>query len=233
MARKPFMLRLAKWHIWLGWLVGVPLLMWTLTGLVMVSRPIEDVRGEHLRAEVEQAALPAQLALPAIPGGDPRPVEVKFVSGIDGPVALARYGDGSLRRFSGQTGEPLPDLSATDAREVLERRIATESPLAEIRAFAAEDPPFDFRRPVDVWRAEYEDGTRVYIGRQSGEVEAVRTRFWRVFDVMWGLHIMDLQSREDTSHPILILFAALGALGSLMGIVLLFRRRKAKIVAGT
>ncbi len=39
------MRRLAKWHIWLGWLVGVPLVMWTLTGLVMVSRPIETVRG--------------------------------------------------------------------------------------------------------------------------------------------------------------------------------------------
>ena len=28
---------LAKWHVWLGWLVGVPILMWTVTGLVMVA----------------------------------------------------------------------------------------------------------------------------------------------------------------------------------------------------
>ena len=94
--------------------------------------------------------------------------------------------------------------------------------------FDADEPPFDFRRPVDVWRGEYEDGTRVYIGQQSGAVEAVRTPFWRLFDFMWGLHIMDLQTREDTSHPILIAFAALGAIGSLMGIVLLFRRRRSK-----
>ena len=79
-----------------------------------------------------------------------------------------------------------------------------------------------------MWRAEYADGTRVYIGRASGEVLAVRTRFWRIFDFMWGLHIMDLQTREDTSHPILILFAALGTVGSLLGILLLFRRRKAR-----
>ena len=102
-----------------------------------------------------------------------------------------------------------------------------------MRAFAADDPPFDFRRPIAVWRAEYEDGTRVYIGRDTGEVLAVRTRFWRVFDFMWGLHIMDLQTREDTSHPVLIIFAALAALGSLLGIVLLFRRRKARIRART
>lgn len=233
MARNLIMMRLARLHIWLGWLIGVPLLMWTLTGLVMVSRPIHEVRGEHLRAEMEESALPMRLALPAIPEGAPRPVELTFEAGEEGAIALARYADGSLRRFAGDTGEPLPDLTAIDARDVLERRIVNNSPLAEIRAFNADVPPMDFRRPIDVWRAEYEDGTRVYIGRQSGEVEAVRTRFWRVFDVMWGLHIMDLQAREDTSHPILILFAGLGVLGSLMGIVLLFRRRKAKRSART
>jgi hypothetical protein len=226
MARKPIMMRLAKWHIWLGWLIGVPLLMWTLTGLVMVSRPIEQVRGEHLRAEVTERALPAQLALPAIRDGEPRPVEITIRDGDSVPVVLARFADGSLRRFSAQSGAPLPELSAIEARAVLASRVVTDSPLKELRKFEADEPPFDFRRPVDVWRGEYEDGTRVYIGRQSGAVEAVRTPFWRVFDFMWGLHIMDLQTREDTSHPILIAFAALGAIGSLMGIVLLFRRRR-------
>ena len=31
------MLQFARWHIWLGWLVGLPMLMWALTGLVMVA----------------------------------------------------------------------------------------------------------------------------------------------------------------------------------------------------
>ena len=227
------MLRLAKWHIWLGWLIGFPLLMWTLTGLVMVSRPIEDVRGEHLRAEVTERALPQALALPIIPEGQPRPVEIRLANGDAGPVSIARFADGTTRRYSAETGAALPTLSAGDARTVLESRILTDSPLVEIRAFGADEPPFDFRREIAVWRAEYADGTRVYIGRDTGEVLAVRTKFWRVFDFMWGLHIMDLQTREDTSHPILIIFAALGALGSLLGIVLLFRRRKAKIRART
>ena len=32
---------LRRWHIWLGWVVGLPVLMWTLTGVVMVSKPID------------------------------------------------------------------------------------------------------------------------------------------------------------------------------------------------
>ena len=102
-----------------------------------------------------------------------------------------------------------------------------------MRFFDADDPPLDFRRPEAVWQVALEDGVHVYVGRHSGEIAAVRTRWWRLFDFMWGLHIMDLEEREDTSHPILILFAALALLGVLLGTTLLFRRRTAKPVTAT
>jgi hypothetical protein len=95
--------------------------------------------------------------------------------------------------------------------------------------FNTNNVPFDFRRPLPVWQIALENGAHVYVGRDSGAIEAVRTRWWRWFDIMWGLHIMDLSEREDTSHPILIVFAALALLGSLFGSVLMFRRRKARI----
>ena len=59
MGQQRAMKRLAKLHIWLGWLVGAPILMWTITGLVMVAKPIEEVRGNHLRKHVPERALPA------------------------------------------------------------------------------------------------------------------------------------------------------------------------------
>ena len=48
--------RLRRWHIWLGWIVGLPFLAWTVSGLVMVARPIETVRGEDLIAEAPALA---------------------------------------------------------------------------------------------------------------------------------------------------------------------------------
>jgi ABC-type Mn2+/Zn2+ transport system permease subunit len=59
----------------------------------------------------------------------------------------------------------------------------------------------------------------------------VRTRWWRTFDFVWGLHIMDLQTREDTHHPILIFFALLAVIGALFGCILMFRRRSARVGA--
>jgi hypothetical protein len=42
---------------------------------------------------------------------------------------------------------------------------------------------------------------------------------------------MDLSEREDTSHPILIIFAAIALAGAVIGCVLMFRRRKARVSA--
>jgi len=49
MARARWMQKFARWHIWLGWIVGLPVLIWTVSGFYMVLKPIEEVRGNHLR----------------------------------------------------------------------------------------------------------------------------------------------------------------------------------------
>jgi ABC-type Mn2+/Zn2+ transport system permease subunit len=42
---------------------------------------------------------------------------------------------------------------------------------------------------------------------------------------------MDLQTREDTHHPILIFFALLAVIGALFGCILMFRRRSVRVAA--
>ena len=65
------------------------------------------------------------------------------------------------------------------------------------------------------------DGTHFYVDAGSGEIVARRTRFWRVYDFMWGLHIMDLQGREDTHNPWIVSFALLALVMVLLALVLL------------
>ena len=225
----PMMQRFAKWHIWLGWLVGVPIVMWMATGLFMAAKPIEQVRGEHLR--VEQAIEPLILPGSALAGEEFPIREMRVVMHNGQAVAILTGMDGSVRRVDMQSGSALPALTANDARLLVAERIKGGEKVKSVRSFEANEVPFDFRRPIPVWQVTLEGGTNVYVGRETGQIEAVRTRWWRGFDFMWGLHIMDLSEREDTSHPILILFAALGLLGSLLGSVLMFRRRKARVKA--
>lgn len=229
MAQQRLFFQFAKWHIWLGWLVGVPILMWTVTGLIMVWHPIEHVRGEHLRIETDQIALPAEIAPPAaLAEGDFHELRLAMQDGQ--AIWFATTADGNVRRYSASDPDAaLAPIDEAYVRNLMAERIVGGDTPAAIEQFSAAEAPFDFRRPVPSWRVTLEDGAHIYVNAQTGEIAAVRTRWWRVFDFVWGLHIMDLQTREDTSHPILILFAALGVIGSLLGCVLMFRRRKKRV----
>ena len=224
MAIKDIMRSFAKWHVWLGWLVGVPIVIWTATGLFMVARPIEAVRGEHLRIEAETQ--PLILPDSALASEDAMLKEMRVTMQDGRAIAILTTLDGITSRVDMESGEPLPALSAQNARALAQARIKGGDAVTSVTLFPAERVPFDFRRKQPVWQVALEDGTNVYIGRDTGEIEAVRTRWWRWFDFAWGLHIMDMSEREDSSHPILILFAALSLMGALMGCILMFRRRK-------
>ncbi len=219
---------LARWHIWLGWLIAVPLIMWTLTGLLMVWQPIEEVRGNHLRQATPMVALPADAEIAVDVSQLERPVKSVTVT-MEGGLAITRitYMDDTVERYS-ENGRKIPSLNEIAARSVVEREIKGGNQFVSAKLFPADQPASDFRRPIAAWQIALADGTHVYVGEETGEVLAVRTQFWRAFDFAWGLHIMDLQEREDTSHPILIGFAGLAAFGVLMGTILLFRRRRYK-----
>lgn len=218
---------LAKYHIWLGWLVGVPIVMWLASGLFMTIKPIEEVRGEHLRLPVSQA--PLVIADSPLATEDAQLKEMRVTMQDGRAVAILTALDGVTRRVDVASGEPLAPLDANSARALAAKRIDGGDQVRSVTFFAANEVPFDFRRPMPVWQVALEDATHVYIGRDTGEIEAVRTQWWRWFDLAWGLHIMDLSEREATSHPILILFAALSLTGALIGCVLMFRRRKSRV----
>ena len=236
MAKQRMMRLFAKWHIWLGWLVGVPVLMWTVTGLVMVITPIEEVRGNHLRIEVPPTPLPSDTQIAVVlPAEGERPVRSVSTQMERGEtITRITYMDGTSDRFRAD-GSQLSPLSNVEARMIVAKGIRGGDKVVATRQFDADDVPFDFRRPQPVWQVALADGTHVYVGTETGNIEAVRTRWWRTFDFMWGLHIMNLQTREldDQSgfnYAMLVLFAALGVIGSLLGCVLMFRRRKARPV---
>lgn len=214
-----------KWHIWLGWLIGVPIILWTASGLFMVARPIEEVRGNHLRAEQQQIAMPFENIVMLADKGDAVTGARLIAQGSD-MVWVVNYEGGQIARYNAVTGEAIARVDKEIARETAEALYLPDEAVKSIRFFAANASPSDLRREKASWQVHFADGTNIYIDALTGETLAVRTQFWRAFDFMWGLHIMDLQTRENTSHPILIGSAALALFGSILGFIMLFTRRK-------
>ncbi len=218
------MQKFARWHIWLGWAVAVPILLWLASGLFMSAIPIEEVRGEHLRTEVKPID-GATLILPRLSGSV---AKLALVSQARGPIWIVTGTDKVPRRYAALNGVPLADVNEAEAQLIAAAAFAGKAPLVTMRRFTAEAAPMDLRRARPSWQATFADGTRIYVDADSGEVLALRTRFWRAYDLMWGIHIMDLQTREDTSNPFLWLFGGLALVSTLFGSTLLFRRRKAR-----
>jgi hypothetical protein len=218
---------LRRYHIWLGWAVGLPFLLWTVSGLVMVVKPIEEVRGTHLIGEAP--LLPSGL-VPAAPQIGPRPVaSLTLEQRSDGPKWLIRYADGGARLADAATGRLLPPINANDAARIVAARYTGDAKVTAIDRTSADKPPLDLRRPIESWRVSMSDGTRFYIGVETGEIVARRTSFWRLYDFMWGLHIMDPQTREDTHNPLVIGFGIVALVTTVLAIALLpmtIRRRR-------
>ena len=219
----PLRLQLMRWHIWLGWLAGVPILLWMVSGLFMVAQPIEKIRGMHLRAEIPAVSLGG--VEPVVPRIDSavRAVEkVTLEQRPGGPIWLIRYADGGGRRASVETGAYLaPQLSGDEAARIARAAYTGDGAFGGVTRIAADANPLELRHDRPAWRATFGSGTHVYVDAETGDVLALRTGLWRAFDLMWGLHIMDLGGREDTSHPILIVAAILSLLMVLLGAIIL------------
>lgn len=215
--------RLMRWHLWLGWAVAVPLLLWTASGLFMTLRPIDEVRGTALRAELP--SLPA--LAPVAPSLPPGAVEALSLDQTAlGPRWIVAYADGARRAADPRSGLLLAPLRKVEAASAARAYRRTPGAIAAMSLSDAAHAPLDLRQERPAWGVTFADGARFYVDADTGELLAVRTRFWRAYDWMWGLHIMDLQTREDFHHPLLIGFAALALANVVLGSVLLFRRTR-------
>lgn len=210
---------LFRYHVWLGWLVGIPLLLWTVSGLVMVARPIDEVRGSDLRAEMPK--LPAATVYPPaiLSAADSLTLKQTAL----GPRWIVELGE---VRYAAdpRDGRRLPALDRPQAIAAAHGYRKAPARVASAQLTDAGHPPLELRQARPAWGVRFADGARFYIDADTGELLAVRTDFWRFYDVMWGLHIMDLQERENGHHPVLVIFASITALAVALAVLLMIAR---------
>ena len=79
--------------------------------------------------------------------------------------------------------------------------------------------------PIFKVQSKTDDGLdiNVYLNVFSGEVVAIRSNKWRIWDLMWGLHIMDWKERDNISNILLKIFSILALVSSVTGVMLFFK----------
>lgn len=213
-------------HKWLALIVGAQLLIWFASGALMSFWPIDEIHGDHLVDRKTVVALPAN-AVFADPGA--------YLAGTTADRVTLRMLHGRLvaevasgermRLFDATTGAPLPPVDASLAMAIARQAWRGETDDAPTAHKVTTSSP-EYRGRLPAWRVTFADPdrTNVFITADTGQIAAVRTANWRLFDFFWGLHIMDWTEHDNFNTWWLLAFAIAGLVLGLAGTVLLIMR---------
>ncbi|WP_129792345.1 PepSY domain-containing protein [Sphingosinicella sp. CPCC 101087] len=217
----------AKIHRWLALLMAIQILFWFVSGLFFAAFPIERVRSEHAIAPAQAEPVPFGTAADGLlrlgsAGVTGERIEIRNLLGR--PVALIAAGESRPRLYDLATGQRLSPLPMDAAA-----RIAEADHAGELRASMVErvaENSTEYRGPLPAWRVDFQDraARSLYVAADTGAVTARRSTLWRVYDFLWGLHVMDWRTHEDFNSPLLVAATLLGLVVVISGLVMLPRR---------
>ena len=217
------------WHRWLGLFTSIQLLLWTVSGLFFTIPDITDVRGEQYRLikdSLEMEAKPNNLApIQSIIKKDSDFLEEEFKvilrKRAQSWVYQVQSSNRKTKIYNAFNGQQLGSISQSEAIWVVDNKTT----MKPIGVDLINEPKIgsEYRgRDLPLYRVRVEkpESGVVYIDPITGDIMAIRTTLWRAWDFLWSLHIMDYRERDDFSHWLIRIFAALSVLTVVSGIVL-------------
>ncbi|HUF03810.1 MAG TPA: hypothetical protein VMM38_06500 [Aridibacter sp.] len=226
-----------KLHRYFGVFIGIQFLLWTVGGFYFSWTNITEIRGEHLLAEkdrlasAEDLASPGQAAEDLVRSGQAKGISnVRLAFLLDKPVyeialetengsktVLADAGTGELRGpIEKQEAVAISDAALAKTSQVVDVRLITEKEVGGHHEYRG--------KPLPAWAVTYSEpsGLVVYVAKDTGRVESLRTPSWRVFDLFWLFHTLDLYGRDDINNWVLRAFSVLGLVTIFSGYFLFF-----------
>ena len=221
-----------KIHKWVGLILGLQFVLWTISGAVMALLDMEKVGGHSAAAPPEiAAAWPADMVSPSTLG----PVDGFTLRKLADRPVYEVTSAGGTRLFDARTGGPVT-ISPAIAIQVAKGAFHHDAQIVSVERM--EKANLEAREhDGPMWRVNFadEENSSSYVSAVTGRPLVNRGDTWRLWDFVWMLHNMDYVNRTSFNHP-LIIFVAFGALWlSFTGFYLLFksfRRREFNWVLG-
>ena len=219
-------------HKWLGLIIAIQAVFWTLSGLYMSVIHIDIIHGDRLvRTPPTPVIALAGLVEPShLAHLAPGLKSARLETQLGRPVYVVEAEAGKSL-FDARTGARLSPLDEAGAR-ARAKAMFTESGEVVSAELLTDMPPIELQtRPLPLWRIEFEGAWRptFYISPFTGELVARRHDLWRTYDFLWMFHIMDYENRSDVNNLLVRVATWMAFVTSLTGAWLLlysFRRRR-------
>jgi uncharacterized iron-regulated membrane protein len=205
-----------KIHKYLSLFISIQLLLWTISGIYFAYNQIELVRGEHLR---NQSYDEIDFNLQELPPITARSVRT-FVR-LGEPLIQIETAKDTIYLKSDGTAATQIDLD--QAMEIVRAKTSLQA-LAAVEIFEVPAGAEYRGRSLPLYQitTDHQDNINAYVDAWTGEIVAIRSSSWRLWDFMWGLHIMDYVDRDNINNILMKVFSILALISSLSGVILFF-----------
>lgn len=217
-----------KYHKWSSLIIGVQALLWLASGVYMVVMDLDFIHGDHLVRNLNDP-LPsdasALIPFSVIRSQFPQAHEIALEPwrGMPHYRVYEPFESSLIDATTGAIRSPLPEA---DAIAVAQYHYTGSGEITAVKLLTdkSEAPSEIQGGPLPLWQVKFNDfgSTVFYISPSLGELVTRRHTFWRVFDFVWMLHIMDYENREDVNNNLFRVAATLGLVMSVFGMWLLY-----------
>ena len=218
-------LLLRRIHKWIGLLLGLQLILWSVSGAMMALIDMEAVAGGARASGVSPPPVPPGAAGWAEArrrlGG--APVTGLSVRGLLDHRVIEMTTPQGVRLFDAATGAPVRVDAALAARIAADAyagsgRIERVAALEELSLAVRE-------HELPIWQVDFADeqSSSFYVSAATGRLLERRNDSWRLWDFFWMLHNMDYANRTSFNHPLIVTLAFGIVWLAVTGLWLLFR----------
>ncbi len=212
-----------RYHKWLMAFLGVQFLIWSVTGLYMVSINIHEIHGESKLKETDKKLkmVKANYPIEQIQKRYPLAIELTMTTLVGQPVYRIRTAIGRTHLVSIRNGKELGLVNRKKAIQIASHYYSGQSPIKSATLIDEYDDKLNEISPrhIPAWKIAFNDliDTSFYVSQSSGELTAVRHNYWRLFDWMWRFHIMDYKQGDQVSNWLLRIAAIFSLISAAAG----------------
>ena len=232
-------------HRYLGVLLGIQFVLWTIGGLYFSWNNIDEVHGDFQRKRVPLLSSNIQMVSPSIVLDSIKKIhridslvsiqlidilgkpfyQIRCISALHDMQSHKDHHELMNHLADAQTGSLRPPLSKEEAVAVAKRYFVDESKVIKVEIVDSIHTHHEYRSgelPAYAVSFEHPTKTTVYVAKELGTVQKFRNDKWRVFDFLWMLHTMDYEGRDNFGNMLLRVFSIFGLITVLSGFMLYF-----------
>lgn len=211
--------KIRKFHRYLGIIIGIQFIMWTVSGLYFSWTDIDEIHGDQFRNFDTPPSSFTALKSPSDLNTNVHSVQLKEIAGEP------YYWINHSTLYHAKTGDVKEEISREEALAVAKRNMKAGLEVEGIERITSTGKHHEYRSgPLPAYVISYStpENIKAYVYVKNGAFQTLRHRDWRWFDFLWMTHTMDYEGRDDFNTTLLRAFSLLGVITVLSGFLLWF-----------